>query len=348
MEPQDPRKYSINDFRDWDARGELVLNPKFQRRAVWSPKARSFLIDTILRQLPIPMIYVRQHLDLATKKTIREVVDGQQRLRAVLDYLKGSFVVSKTHHKEFAGKRFDDLDQETQKKFLRYCFAVDVLEGATDSEILNIFARINTYTVTLNDQEKLNAEYFGAFKQFAYSLAQDHLTFWRNNDILTDQAILRMGDARLTSELIAAMIDGLQDTGKPLKVQFYKKYDDQFPDSERLRKRFTSIIDEISSIFLGGLSGNAFSKAPLFYSLFCILYDAAYKLPRSPVTATNIQSGKYPNVATALLNLTLHLDAEDPPPRFASFVAACKQETNTIKTRTIRHRFFWNAIESVL
>lgn len=347
MEPQDPRKYSINDFRDWEARRELVLNPKFQRRSVWSSKARSFLIDTILRQLPIPMIYVRQQIDLATKKTIREVVDGQQRLRAVLDFLKGSFAVSRTHNQEFGGKRFPDLPEDAQKRFLRYCFAVDVLEGASDSEILHIFARINTYTVTLNAQEKLNAEFFGAFKQFVYNLAYDHLTFWRVSGILSDKDIVRMGDAKLTSELVVAMLHGLQDTAKVLR-KYFKTYDEALSEADRLRKRFGTIIDQVSTIFGQGLAETAYSKTPLFYSLFCLLYDAAYGLPNSSISPRSIPPTKYQSVASALISLAQHLEEEEPPAKYAPFVAACTQQTNTIKTRLIRHRFMWNAVRDVV
>ena len=54
------RNYSIRDFEEWNQRNELFLQPKFQRRNVWSDKARSYLIDTIIRGKPIPKIYMRQ------------------------------------------------------------------------------------------------------------------------------------------------------------------------------------------------------------------------------------------------------------------------------------------------
>ncbi|GAJ16274.1 unnamed protein product, partial [marine sediment metagenome] len=57
----------------------------FQRRRVWSSKARSYLIDTILDGFPIPAVYIRQKINLKIAKSIREVVDGQQRIGAILD-----------------------------------------------------------------------------------------------------------------------------------------------------------------------------------------------------------------------------------------------------------------------
>ena len=82
------RNFSISDIEEWDNKGSLVLAPKFQRREVWNPKARSYLLDTVIRGKPIPKIYMRQRLEPQTKRMIREVVDGQQRLRSVLSFLK--------------------------------------------------------------------------------------------------------------------------------------------------------------------------------------------------------------------------------------------------------------------
>jgi uncharacterized protein with ParB-like and HNH nuclease domain len=90
----DSRTYSVNDFVEWDSQKQLVLNPAFQRRAVWSEKAKSYLIDTILRGKPIPKVFIRQKLNVTTKTSIREVVDGQQRLRTILSYLRDGFALA--------------------------------------------------------------------------------------------------------------------------------------------------------------------------------------------------------------------------------------------------------------
>jgi hypothetical protein len=52
--------YRISQFVRWNEKDQLILQPKFQRRAAWVPAARSYLIDTIVRQLPLPKVYLRK------------------------------------------------------------------------------------------------------------------------------------------------------------------------------------------------------------------------------------------------------------------------------------------------
>ena len=167
------RNYSIRDFEEWDERDELTLAPKFQRRDVWSDKARSYLIDTIVRGKPIPKIYMRQDVNPKTRRTKREIVDGQQRLRSVLSFIKDGFKISKAHHETFGGKKFSGLDKETQRDILKYEFVVDLLQDMPDNEVYDLFARINTYAEKLKPQELRNAKYFGEFKSSVYLLAKE-------------------------------------------------------------------------------------------------------------------------------------------------------------------------------
>src|SRR5271157_1193351 len=127
MKTFDSRVYSINDFIEWDKGRQLSLNPAFQRRAVWSEKAKSYLMDTIIRGKPIPKIFIRQKINVTTKTSIREAVDGQQRLRTIISYIKDGFVISRLHHKEYGGLRFSQLPEAVQSDLISYEVSVDLL-----------------------------------------------------------------------------------------------------------------------------------------------------------------------------------------------------------------------------
>lgn len=335
-----PQTYRILDFYQWYQRGELYLQPKFQRRPSWTEKARSYLIDTILRQLPVPKLFLREKTDLAKKNTIREVVDGQQRLRAILDFIEGNLLVSKTHCNIFAEIKFDELSPDVQNEFLSYRFSVDLLEGATDADVLNVFSRLNSYTLTLNAQEKLNAEFFGPFKQKVYEIGLAHYNFWLKNKILTDSAIARMGEAELTSELVIAMLDGLQQ-GKTSIKTFYKKYDESFPEANKIEKEFNTVIDLISETFQDELKNTRFRRIPLFYSLFCVFYDARFGLPKSKKSQIRFTKDVILSARNSLLDLNNIINWSKPQKEYSEFVTASGKGTAFLKYRQIRHDFIW-------
>ena len=167
MKAFDSRVYSINDFVEWNAQKALELAPKFQRRSVWSPAAKNYLIDTILRGKPMPKVFMRQKINVSTKASIREVVDGQQRLRTILSSINDSFPIRRQHNVEHGGKVFSQLPPEIQEHVLTYEMSVDLLTNLPDAEILDIFGRLNSYAVTLNEQEAINANHFSYFKVLA-------------------------------------------------------------------------------------------------------------------------------------------------------------------------------------
>ena len=80
--------YKVSDFLTWQKAGSLILSPSFQRRPVWESGAKSYLIDTVVRGLPMPIIFLReQKSNLTTFEPKREVVDGQQRIRTLVSHI---------------------------------------------------------------------------------------------------------------------------------------------------------------------------------------------------------------------------------------------------------------------
>lgn len=294
------RNYSVRDFEEWSERDELVLTPKFQRRDVWSPKARSYLIDTILRGKPIPKLYMRQNVNPTTRRTIREIVDGQQRLKTVLSFIKDGFKISRSHHEDFGGKFFSGLDVGTQKDILKYEFVVDLLQDVPDNEVYDVFARINTYSERLKPQELRNAKWFGDFKSAVYLLAKEFVTFLANNRVFTPKQILRMAEAELISELLLAMEEGVREGKKNVIDKAYLDYDDRFPNRRRHERRFREVIDAIGSIAGDELPNLKFRGTRLFYPFFCAVYHLQYELPRLQAPRRTIKAPDYPKLKSVL------------------------------------------------
>lgn len=277
MKNFDSRAYSINDFLEWDRNGQLELSPKFQRRSVWSDNARSYLMDTIILGKPIPKVFIRQKLNPKTKKSIREVVDGQQRLRTILSYFKDGFQISKKHNAEFGGIYYSQLQEDVQSNLLNYEISVDLLVNLPDEEVLDVFSRLNSYSVTLNIQEKLNANHFGPFKLLADRLAHKYYDFWVSNKILSEQNVLRMEDVYLVSDILIAMLEGIQ-TKKKIG-SYFDIYEKEFNnDIVEIEDQFNKVMITINKLYPEGLRNSNFNRIHLFYSLFTAVYHLQFGL----------------------------------------------------------------------
>lgn len=337
-------QYPISDILEWEVSKKLVIAPKFQRRNVWIPKAKSFLIDTIIRSMPIPPIFIRQRVDPKKQITVREVIDGQQRLRAVLEFIKGEFPIMETHNKEYGGMYYANLPDNVISQFLGYKFVVNVFDDISDQEVLNVFSRINTYTVKLNAQELRNAEYFGLFKQSVYKLGFQHYAFWINNKVLSDSQVARMAEAELVSELIITMLNGIQQTKSADINKVYKRFDEDFPQKEIIEYQFSEVIDLIADMFQGSLSSSEFRRIPLFYSLFVLLFDAKYGLPNSEFARVKFTAPEIRRIAGVIKGIDSTIRSKEIPAELEQFVEFTRLSTADVGKRQYRHRFLWSQI----
>ena len=333
--------YSPQDFVDWRASGTLVLTPKFQRRGVWTPAARSYFINSLLRRMPVPPIYLRNVQSSTGDKVIHEVIDGQQRISAVLDYVDGKYRLSASLAPSWAGRVFSKLAPDEQQAIRSYGFSSEIFQGISDEEVLAIFARLNTYSVPLNAQELRNGRFFGRFKQCCYELAHEHLQFWRKHKVFTERRIARMLEVELTSELLVAEIGGMQDKKASIEI-FYREYDEAFENAERYKKRFRNVIDTITDAFEDSLAETEFNRPPLFYTLFCAVYHREFGLPKSNLATTKkaLSQGERVNLLEAVQTLSQQIslgrNGEAVPKRYERFVAACLRQTDNIRPRQER------------
>lgn len=286
----EPTTYRLADFLKWQRDGSLDISPPFQRRSVWNAASKGLLIDTVVRGLPVPLLFLRETIDLDTQEIVRQVVDGQQRLRTLFTYINADiladydadrdfFAVRRSHNEEIAGKRFSDLAGEVQHRILSYKFAVVVIPtGVEDRDILEIFARINSTGTKLNHQELRNAEYSGEFKSSMYSLALEQLERWRSWRVLTDDQIARMLEVQLVSDLAMNAIYGLTGRSQKRLNDTYKEFDDEMPFKEELERRLQDTFEDIDNLLGPDLPSTVYSSEVHFFSLFSYVYDYRWGL----------------------------------------------------------------------
>lgn len=281
--------YRVSDFVSWQQAGALELSPSFQRRSVWRPIERSFLIDTVVRGFPMPVIFLRDLASGLDELTpARQVVDGQQRIRTLLGFVsrdllpdhdeRDDFTVRPSHNREIGGKRFDELLPEVRRRILNYEFSVDVFRSDTDDrEILQIFARMNATGVKVTAQELRNAEYIGEFKALMYRLAAEQLPRWREWGIFSEQEIARMEEVELTSELALLMVRrSLSGRDQSALDKIYRDNEESFPRAKDVARRFRFIMDSVDEKLGDVLTETAFTRKTLAYPLLAAIYDLHY------------------------------------------------------------------------
>jgi hypothetical protein len=222
------RKHSPQDiswFLDIYNKGQLDLEPPYQRRSVWSRTDKQYFIDTVLSNLPAPPIFLHKSLDDQGRPTYH-VVDGKQRLQTIIDFTRDKVRIAD----DFADatlrkKRWAQLDRDAKAKFWNYSLIVEMLPDVTDSSVKNIFERINRNSRRLMPQELRHAKYEGWFIQTAEAEAEK--LEWKTLGIVTPARVKRMADVQFISELIILTIRGtIEGFDQDALDQAYADYED--------------------------------------------------------------------------------------------------------------------------
>lgn len=261
-------------FKKVHEQKELEVKPPFQRNPVWVTRQKSFLIDTILNGYPIPEIYMQEIInENSTASYI--IVDGQQRIRAVLEFLEGDYEIDAKDSPIWADMTFEELSPEEKKRIYEYNFVIRILPEMEDNEIRTIFQRLNKNVVALNKQELRQATYWGPFITLMNKISD--FKYWTKIDIFSQNDIRRMLDVEYVSELAIAILLGLQNKKQNLD-KCYEIYEEEFEHEESVTETFNVVLSELLKI-LPDISETRWSKKSDFYSLFLVFAKNVNKLP---------------------------------------------------------------------
>ncbi len=326
---------------------KIVVNDKYQRKeGLWSSQAKSFFIESILLEYPIPKIYLYANTDLKSRQTTKEIVDGQQRSQSLSAFFNNKLRLSiKLETEELRGLKYNQLPEQWQSRFLSYSLPIDQFTGVQEDEVREAFRRMNSSNVPLNDEEQRNARYQGPFKWFIISVAEQFSKILAAKGLFSSRDLVRMGDLKMYAEIVHTTENGFKTIkGKELD-NLYKKHNSAYDDST-----ISAVLDTAMGEFLATpeLHDPAFMKPFIFQSLILAIIAKQTGVDFSNGTLT-----KHADLQAALRAAPPEIEAlagalRDPEahPALADFVLASTQKTNVDSSRAIRFLAFDAALRA--
>lgn len=328
-------------------RKEIIINRNYQRGSgVWPDSARTYFIDTILEGYPFPKIYLYQTFNPKTKRPIKEIVDGQQRIATIIDFMNDKFQLTAAS-KKYSKMKYSDLDEDVQLAFQGYQVELSTILSATRPELLEMFRRINAYNAPLSPAEKRHATYQGEFKWFIVEQADQFSPIIEELEILTSKQLSRMADSEYIADLVVSLEKGITQKAAKTIEELYKRHDESFDESERygeiLQSFFTYLTNDLEPIH-----GTFMMKSYAIHSLFCAYVYCKYGLVGAEQHVTVEQAAglddNLDNVIRSLEMLAHAHEEQDETGASAKYVKACLSSTTKTPQRIERFKALVNVL----
>jgi len=342
-------KITISEFYDNFEQGKYNFDVEYQRKSnVWSEDKRSFLIDSIMKNYPIPPVFMRPNVDNDTGKTKYDIVDGKQRLESIISFIKGDVPLTDyfwedsifyARHdtdraeieKEISGKYFNEIKADNKfsdfiKQFWTYVINVDYLYQDDITMVANVFDRLNRSGEPLVPQELRNAKFHSSHvlvtvKQLA------NQSYWKLRfDKLKKE---RMEDEEFISELFFLVAEDKFFDSSPKEIdRLYEEYSKRDrSDIDTIVSKFNEITAFIESL---GLDYNQLKKLSWTTHLYG-LFSIAWYCTQNSILANTIKS--------SLVNLYTEYFGKssiDYAPALAEYKVSCSSRTRSKDQREKR------------
>ncbi|MCC6837235.1 MAG: DUF262 domain-containing protein [Bacteroidia bacterium] len=269
-------KITIKDILKLKKSNMLSVNPEYQRGAVWNENQQKKLIDSVLRNYPLPLIYLHHKVRevAGMRSEDLEIIDGQQRINALYSFGEGALklfdpekddktarfpIFIKSSPCPWAHKTFDGLSDELKEQFLNTELFVVKLKTDSEDEARDLFIRLQA-GLPLNAQEKRDA-WPGGYTEFVLRFGgKKQIARYPGHDFFQKFVEPQSVDRGKTRQLCAqigmlflqkATNNNWLDIGtQELDDYYYKSlgFDIKSPDV----KRFNDVLDRIYSLLGDG------------------------------------------------------------------------------------------------
>lgn len=309
------------------------LKPDFQRKLVWNDTHKENFIDTILNNYPFPEIYIADgKIDLNNPQNIEKwVVDGQQRLSTIVQYIDGEL----NNLKKI--KPFKELDPKQKEDFYYYKVVIRNLGHISDDQIREVFKRINSVSYALNAIEITNALYDGEYIQTANKILEDNATILEKFDLFSANEQNRMKDLEYIITLMSIYEEKGYFTTTQRNEIYIKEYNDTYDNKVIIISLFNKILNLMSNLIDDSYS--IWTKKSNFLTLFIELIRFT-----SEVKDVNNQKLKtiLNDFCTSLMN---YKNSTDPNNVFTKYYLASIQGTGSKSSRILRGKILQDYIK---
>jgi hypothetical protein len=326
MTKRSPTTKDIGLLHQLFGNGQLTLAPEFQRNSVWPTAAKAYLIDTILNDRPIPLLFIQRTTSAQKGLPAYVIIDGQQRLRAIFEFLDNRFrLVQSSKSSKFYNKRYSELSQDLKDAISNYDLVVEELSGYSEANIRDMFVRFNRFVVQLSPQEMRHAKGSGRFHDFVERLGR--LSFWSTQRVFSQRMISRMRSIEFAAELAILLIEGPQDKKASVDL-YYGRYQYKFSQAKQIEDRLKKYLDWILKA-LPDISKTRFRKAVDLYALVGALDQMSNEGKRLAKINSTAAGAR-------LREFEKRTASKEPAGDAARYIVAASRQTDNLIPRTTR------------
>lgn len=309
------------------------LKPDFQRKLVWNDTHKENFIDTILNNYPFPEIYIADgKIDLNNPQNIEKwVVDGQQRLSTIVQYIDGEL----NNLKKI--KPFKELDPKQKEDFYYYKVVIRNLGHISDDQIREVFKRINSVSYALNAIEITNALYDGEYIQTANKILEDNATILEKFDLFSANEQNRMKDLEYIITLMSIYEEKGYFTTTQRNEIYIKEYNDTYDNKVFIISLFNKILNLMNNLIDDSYS--IWTKKSNFLTLFIELIRFTSEVKDVDNQKLKIILNDF---CTSLMN---YKNSTDPNNVFTKYYLASIQGTGSKSSRILRGKILQDYIK---